>query len=271
LPLPGAGGVSHVSSLDDSSIAVSNTAMNARPNRPSTGSVNLQLDPTNYQQQVPPNSVPVGFGANSNQPNDSESVSDTISTCSRSPHPSFSSTGGGRNSSGFLNMRPSTASASSTIYGAASQDDTNTAPFSFQQERTSQYSDPTNIAMMQNATLAFMKSNISVPVPSLRCDRYGSLSWQCFNTLLYDFEALKTSTNNTSFYLVDELKLKSFITEIVVQQQQRSPNGGNYANFNPDDIFNNGVFSLKLLPEQAFGISSLEKVRCCLLSMNKAD
>lgn len=235
--------------------------MNSRSNRPSTGSVNLQLDPSNYQtQQAPPNSVPVGFG---NQQNDNESVSDTISTCSRSPHPSFSSTGGGRNSSGFLNMRPSTASASSTIYGAASQDETNTAPsIAFQQERTSQYSDPVNNAMMQNATLAFMKSNVSIPVPSLRCDRCGSLSWQCVNTLLYDFEALKTSTHNTSFYLVDELKLKSFLTEIITQQQQRAPNGGgHYANFNPEDIFTNGIFSLKLLAEQAFGVSSLEKVR----------
>ena len=180
-------------------------------------------------------------GMNANQFRDDDSInSDSISTASRSPYPSFHEQG--RNS-GANSIRQ---------HAAGSGNNLNISNISANNVEEN------NIIDLQTVT----RNAVNVAVPSLRFDRVGALRWNSTNTFLYDFDALQHSTHRTSFYLVDEMKLKNFLVELMSQSNQLLPG---YA-----ESLNQGVFQLSLSYMQAAsGLSSIEKVRTLFFSSNK--
>jgi hypothetical protein len=102
----------------------------------------------------------------------------------------------------------------------------------------------------QQAFYVLQTRIINVPVPTIRFDRIGSLMWTGTNTFLYDFDDLQRTTHHITFYLVDELKLKTFFVNVLTQNR-----------VSEEEFDFNGVFRF-CIPEQivALGLTSIDKV-----------
>ena len=74
--------------------------------------------------------------------------------------------------------------------------------------------------------------------------------WTGTNTFLYDFDDLQRTTHHITFYLVDELKLKTFFVNVLTQNR-----------VSEEEFDFNGVFRF-CIPEQivALGLTSIDKV-----------
>jgi hypothetical protein len=231
-------------SLDTS---ISNTAPAPLPVATSQSGGQLQSS-FNYAQNI--NYTTTTY--NNNYDNDNGSVnSDSISSCSRSPYPSFHEhSSAGRNSGATNNFR---FTANSGGHPTASGAQTSQA-----------HPDDGAFVDLQNfSKLALLQAqnSVNVPVPALRFDRTGALRWNVMNSFLYDFDSLQHSTLRTAFYLVDEVKLKAFLADMMKQQPQQSISGVAV------DL-NQGVFQLTLTYMQAAtGFSSIEKVIACCCSL----
>lgn len=185
--------------------------------------------------------------------NDTASVnSDSISSCSRSPYPSFRSSGGTNN---FRYSAGATGMAATMGAGGLGVSNTTTTT-----ERDSggsgSFYDLSNLSKHPYMALLQAQGTMNIPVPALRFDRIGGLKWNVTSTFLYDFEALQHGSHRSAFYLVDEVKLKHYLVDLINQSQQAPPGfAENVAQ---------GVFQLSLSYLQAAaGLSSIEKVRVC--------
>jgi hypothetical protein len=240
--------------------------------RSSTGS--LTIDGQQYLSNLQQGSTGLGGGMQSLQQQqqqlqqqhwDNESTySDSKSS---SPHPSFYDGVTSARSSGFSNPRNSQNNLSLQLDRVSSRDERDSSSNMMTmggggglgggEGRGS--GSGTGFMLGGQQLLSLLQNRIvSIPVPTLRFDRLGSLLWTGTNTFLYDFDELQRTTHHTTFYLIDELKLKSFFVNLLNNNRI------------PEEEFDfNGVFR-SVIPEQAvsMGLTSMDRVRrpCVLLS-----
>jgi hypothetical protein len=205
--------------------------------------------------------------------NDSASVnSDSVSSCSRSPYPSFSNRYSSSSAAGMammMVMGPGGASSASAGQGLVGQGGANGTVGSERESGSgASFFDLSNLhSLSKHPHMALLhqaqsQSAMQIPVPAWRFDRIGGLRWNVTSTFLYDFDALQhcTHAHRTAFYLVDEVRLKNFLIDLMTQalsqsQQSMPPQG--FA-----DSISQGIFQLSLSYLQAAtGLSSIEKVR----------
>ncbi len=242
---------------------------NRTSNRSSGGSLSIDTMSNPYSSANPYGHPPGGSGGGVSANvgvNDNDSVnSDSISSCSRSPYPSFHdyNTGTGRSSGATNNFRFTAGSGGSNSVGMSQNQSqylamimsssVNNSGNSANDDNGSIFYDLQNFSKNPGLALIQAQSTMNIPVPALRFDRVGGLKWQITSTFLYDFDALHHSTHRTSFYLVDEVKLKAYLIELIAQSQQSPPGF--------TETSSQGVFQLSLSYLQAAaGLSSMEKV-----------
>jgi hypothetical protein len=178
---------------------------------------------------------------------------------SSSPHPSFYDGVTSARSSGFSNPRNSQNNLSLQIDRVSSRDERDSSSNMMTmgggglgggEGRGS--GSGTGFMFGGQQLLSLLQNRIvSIPVPTLRFDRLGSLLWTGTNTFLYDFDELQRTTHHTTFYLIDELKLKSFFVNLLNKNRI------------PEEEFDfNGIFRFAI-PEQAvsMGLTSMDRVR----------
>jgi hypothetical protein len=210
-----------ISSEQQSSYSFSMTASKASPParqpRVSGGGGNrssvgsLTIEDQQYLSNLQQQQQQQGYG-------DNDSIYSPNSK-NNSPHPSFYDGVTSTRSSGFSSSNNPNAQLSSSVQKS-------------------------QLSVLQNRIL-------SIPVPTLRFDRLGSSLWNGTNTFLYDFEELQRTTHHTTFYLIDELKLKGFFMNLLPRTAG-------------EDDFNdfNSIFRF-VIPQQAvttLGLTSLEKI-----------
>jgi hypothetical protein len=196
-------------------------------------------------------------GGNHLQINDNDSVvSDSgMSSASRSPHPSFMeyNTTSSARSSGALNFRYTNTTTISApeenSFATSSARPTETSVF-YQQQ----------FAQFQSQQL-LQQTAQAIPIPALRFDRQGMLSWSVTTSLIYDLDALlQQNHGRTHFYLVDEQKVKRFLAnEVLFKNGQQSPSMS--AQALEEEVAKSSSFALNISYMQAgMGLGAIDKM-----------
>lgn len=248
---------------------VSNAApSNRTSNRSSQNSLSLDTSMhQSYFQQLQQQHANFPSGNQGSSNNDTESVSDTASSASRSPHPSFVDFSTSARSSGAMNFRYMNSSSLNVSEDTANPNGNDTplrsaAPsmdnYNYYYPHVRGAPSPSHSQQQQQQPQA--PAVPPQPVSALRFDRNGILSWTATSSLLYDFESLRQAANQATFYLVDEVKLKRFIAQEILlknngNQQQQQPA------MSEEEILRASTFHMNISYVQAAsGLGSVDKV-----------